>query len=291
MANNELSREMTMTMSAQYADGWCGRLRWILWVGIITLLAGCSFLPFSRSKEASPESPYVQSKVNSLLETADEAYRLGNLTVAEDQYLGVLERNANQPRALYRLGNIAFKAAQYEKARDYFSRAINADPANSKAHYNLAVTQITLAQEHFKAYVSSEPDNANRDKIELLLRQIDGFAQGNSKSSATGFSEAVSIGQNDPGVAETAQSPAVTQQDVSSRSKESEASVKLNASVSSVAAPSISSPMSMETKSLQQPRVFKKKRLKKKPLLRQSEASSNNDIDSLDALANQLKKH
>ena len=153
-------------------------LKKISWVSVVMLLAACSLLPLPKQHQSADISNlYVKEKVPALLREADDFYRAGNLSSAEDKYLAVLELDAKQPRALYRMGNIAFKQAQYEKARDYFSRTVDADPGNSKAHYNLAVTHITLAQEDFRAYVAGEPDNIHRPQIETLMRRIDEFAQ------------------------------------------------------------------------------------------------------------------
>ncbi len=178
-------------------------LKKTLLVSLMVPLVGCSILhlPIAHPK-GGQENLYIKERMPALLTEADDFYRAGNLPAAEDKYLAVIELDAKQSRALYRLGNIAFKLAQYEKARDYFARTVNADPGNSKAHYNLAVTNITLAQEHFKAYVAGEPDNIHRPQIESLMRHIDEFAQ--DKPSDAKLPAAV---QNMP-----AQTPAVSPQ-------------------------------------------------------------------------------
>lgn len=145
---------------------------------LIIFLSGCASLHFTPARQkTSTGNTYAAERIPALLNEADDFYRADNLSLAEDKYLSVIELDAKQPRALYRLGNITFKLAQYEKARDYFSRTVDADPGNSKAHYNLAVTHITLAQENFKAYIAGEPNNAHRPQIETLMRHIDEFAQ------------------------------------------------------------------------------------------------------------------
>jgi len=160
-------------------------------VSCMIALSACSLahFPAPRSK-TEVGNAYAAARLPALLNEADDFYRAGNLPAAEDKYLAVIELDAKQPRALYRLGNITFKQAQYEKARDYFSRTVDADPGNSKAHYNLAVTHITLAQEDFKAYIAGEPNNAHRPQIETLMHHIDEFGQ-DKPSDATLPSPAV----------------------------------------------------------------------------------------------------
>lgn len=260
----------------------------------ITALAGCSLLPH-RATPQDITAAYTQERITPILAAADDFYQAGNLSAAEDKYLAALELDAKQPRALYRLGNIAFKKSQFEKARDYFSRTIDADPSNSKAHYNLAVTCITLAQEHFRAYVAGEPNNVHRPQIETLMHRIDEFAQ-EKPSDATVPVVAAPVDNTSPAAtlpsmvsAPAMQSPATTSAQPATTMPMKKYYKKPKKKTFRKIAPLSSQPVMPVSPSL--PKQEKPVVKSQAPVAAQPEKMAAPAADDpLDALANQLKK-
>ncbi len=141
---------------------------------IMLILSGCSTLSKDRfGKESSRE---LMEKASSALEEADRHYRAGNLDTAEALYLDIVKEDQNSADALYRLGNISFKRGDYQAASGYFSRSIDSLPRNAKAHYNLAVTYLTLAEQHFKYYAATVPEGTGIENVSDILADIYEFA-------------------------------------------------------------------------------------------------------------------
>lgn len=137
-------------------------------------LSGCSTLTKDRfGKETSREK---MEKTSTKIAEASNQYRSGNLDGAEALYLDIIKDDPKNAEAFYRLGNIAFKRGQYQAASGYFARAIDNLPRNAKAHYNLAVTYLTLAEQHFKYYTATAPENTDVANVSDILRDIFEFA-------------------------------------------------------------------------------------------------------------------
>jgi hypothetical protein len=85
---------------------------------------------------------------------------------------------------LYRMGNIAFKNQQYQQAATFFEKTIVQLPRNSKAHYNLSITQLVLAEKHLTQYIELSPEDANIDKVNWLVAQLRSFNDGSYQKKA-----------------------------------------------------------------------------------------------------------
>ncbi|MEJ2670010.1 MAG: tetratricopeptide repeat protein [Gammaproteobacteria bacterium] len=114
------------------------------------------------------------------LDQADRLYRSGHFAQAEQAYLVLLNSNPAQSIVHYRLGNIAFKKGEHKVAADHFQQAIKLAPNDAKAHYNLAVAYLSLAELHLKNYSGTLSRDADTSKITRLLREINKFAMNKS---------------------------------------------------------------------------------------------------------------
>lgn len=145
-------------------------------------LSGCSTSDVLKDRFTEKTSRERMEQSENLLKEADHHYRTGNLDEAEALYLELLNKSEKNPEALYRLGNIAFKRADYRAASQYFAEAIESLPRNAKAHYNLAVTYLTLSEQHFKYYTATVPESTDIEKVSNILKDIYEFASGKGGS-------------------------------------------------------------------------------------------------------------
>jgi tetratricopeptide (TPR) repeat protein len=109
--------------------------------------------------------------------------QLDRLDDAIAAYRKILPRaGAETARVAYNLGNAYFAKGSASFARQYYSQAIDADPAYASAYLNRANTLIKTgdlreAVTDYEAYLSLEPRSAKRPQIERLIAFIrDEFA-------------------------------------------------------------------------------------------------------------------
>lgn len=149
----------------------------ILIIGLLSLLAcACSSMQskISESIEQSLSNRGLQRE----LAAADNAYKTGDLELARQDYLLVLEKEAENEIALYRLGNVAFKNKNYEEAIDYYRATIKVNPNHSRAHHNLSVALLVDAKKHLQAYLILMDPAKHKDYILRIIDEIDQFAKG-----------------------------------------------------------------------------------------------------------------
>jgi tetratricopeptide (TPR) repeat protein len=89
------------------------------------------------------------------------AYRKkGNMSAAKKAWEKAVEIRPGYSPALNQLGNVALLSHSLLEARGYFDAAVRADPANAKAHYNLAFTLEKLnetdsALKHYQIFLNT----------------------------------------------------------------------------------------------------------------------------------------
>ena len=180
-------------------------VKWHLFI-VCLLLAGCAGLsnvvssaqPNDSGWEAAPESARVnmptakndsrfnraidsnnnlsQEQLNSLLQSADQAYQTQQWNLAGKLYQDAIAANNTDIHSLFRLGNIAILNRDLDAAQDYYARVLQINPNNSKAQYNLATVHLTKAEEHFQFYTATLNDEAVEPKLLSLMREIDRFS-------------------------------------------------------------------------------------------------------------------
>lgn len=159
----------------------------------LVLFCGCSTIGSDASKENNAE-----------LEAAEKIYQSGNIEEAKKAYENIVNKDNKAVQANYRLGNIAFKQSRYEDAEKYFTQAVNVAPRFEKAHYNLAVTHLILAENHFKYFVATASENTDIEKVGKIIADIDRFSFGseNAKSKPQSSLEKISGELKGQGVGE-----------------------------------------------------------------------------------------
>lgn len=84
-------------------------------------------------------SVYGQSE-SELFQLANEEYKNGNHSKAEEMYLQLAESGIHSFDLLYNLGNSHFKQRQYAEAILSYERALKIRPGDANARYNLNIT-------------------------------------------------------------------------------------------------------------------------------------------------------
>ncbi len=127
-------------------------------------------MPFQK-QQANKNDATVQANL------ANQFYQNGDFIKAEEAYLQLLKIDPKQPAAYYRLGNIAYRNQQFKRASFYFNKSLELMPRNEKAQYNLAVTFLSLAEQHFNYYTAMLPPDADISRITQILTAIDSFSE------------------------------------------------------------------------------------------------------------------
>jgi tetratricopeptide (TPR) repeat protein len=99
--------------------------------------------------EASLEERVEASRLQLVLQTADEEMRRGRPAAAMQQLIQFLETarfDDNRTRALQRLGIFAFRQQDYELAAEYMQAALEIEPNSPALSSNLAAAQMTLGR-------------------------------------------------------------------------------------------------------------------------------------------------
>ena len=73
-------------------------------------------------------SEFAQGEVKTMVNIAIQHYLNNNASIAETQFMRILEINNNNIEAIYYLGRIKYDAKQYAQAIEYFEKGINLDP-------------------------------------------------------------------------------------------------------------------------------------------------------------------
>lgn len=154
---------------------------WLL-IGVL-LLSACSLMgPATLDQEVADRATKVGNweeiapKLRHLFDEGEVLYSEGKLDEAESRYNAMLALKPEDDTALYRLGTIAFRRAQYADSAAYFERAVKSNPRHERAHYNLASIRLMQAENHFKYYAAMAGKDTNLAKVTDLLGSIDRFA-------------------------------------------------------------------------------------------------------------------
>ena len=138
------------------------------------LLGGCATLG---SENASVKADLAKMDlVNGFLVAGEKLYKTGQLDLAETQFLEVLDVEAVNVGALYRLGNIQFRKGNLPDALKYFNKIIDINPRHPRSHYNIAVINLMEAERHFKLYAATEDPANDLAKVTEILSDINVFA-------------------------------------------------------------------------------------------------------------------
>ena len=144
-----------------------------IFVAALLLISGC------QSNGLFKGSP--KESAQDLLTRADALYKTRQLDQSALVYDQVLQSDPANVIALYRMGNIAFRQQNLDLASSFYRQVISADPRHSKAHYNLAMANLSLAEKHLKFYTATADENTDMK----LATEIVGFLNGLSGGGAS----------------------------------------------------------------------------------------------------------
>lgn len=118
--------------------------------------------------------------VDATASLAESEEGLGETKEAEARAQRVLSREASQPLANLVLGIVRMKEERYPEAREALERAVAADPASSKAHYQLSLAYARLkdrvrSEKHLALYREKVKETEDRVKE---VRAVTGFSMG-----------------------------------------------------------------------------------------------------------------
>ena len=102
--------------------------------------------------------------ITGLLEEGYRAQQSGELVAAEEKYLTVLERDADNLHALNLLGMLCVNQMRPQEAVDFISRALEIEPNNSQSQTNIGLAWKDLgdaaqAARHFRRSLELQPDH------------------------------------------------------------------------------------------------------------------------------------
>lgn len=145
----------------------------------------------NKIKNPIPKQAVDKIDVTMQANRADQFYQNGDFSSAETEYQKLLKLDQKQPVAYYRLGNIAFRNKQLKRAIFYFNKSVEMSPRNDKAQYNLAMTYLSLAEQHLKLYTNMVPNEADSVQVNRMLAEIEFFSQNDgATASKTTFGNA-----------------------------------------------------------------------------------------------------
>lgn len=142
---------------------------WIAGVVGVVLLIGGFVLGRSTADEgnsaATVTSVDPSTDAATLLQVALQLHRDGDVSAAEQAYLGVLDLSPNDQYALYNLGQINQVRGETSVARDYYDKALAVDPNMVSALYNRGLALRDLGESaaaivDLRKVLEIEPENA-----------------------------------------------------------------------------------------------------------------------------------
>ena len=136
---------------------------------LMVLLLAAAFTTVRRNTDWKNDLSLFGSVVRSQPDSVFGHYNLGcafresgDLISAKREWERTLDIDPNNSQALNQLGSVYYISNFPVKARDYFTKAIQMNPGNSEAHYNLAITLEKLnepdeALAHYKMFLTKVP--------------------------------------------------------------------------------------------------------------------------------------
>ncbi|OUS31245.1 hypothetical protein A9Q99_04405 [Gammaproteobacteria bacterium 45_16_T64] len=155
-------------------------------IGIVALVMstqGCSVLSGLKEK-ADPDIARLE-RIDMLVQRAETAYRAKQFKKSADIWKQVTMLDPVHVKALYRLGNTQFRLGNMKVARGYYEKTVEASPRHAKAHYNLAVISLVIAEQHLQFYAATTDPGADLESVTAILGEIDKFKDAQNKTKPT----------------------------------------------------------------------------------------------------------
>lgn len=133
---------------------------------VLFVVAGC----------ASKPPPPPQNRLLPVMARADQAYEQGRWLEAQQGYQAIVDAVPEDHYAWFRLGNTMLRQGRVENAVHNYHKAIEQNPDEPKAHYNLAIANLLSAldsmQRSYDAMRESDPGRRLVRKRMDQLRQL-----------------------------------------------------------------------------------------------------------------------
>lgn len=110
------------------------------------------------------------------IRAADLAFQSGDLAKAERLYRTLSEGKRGAESAHVRLGAIAYRRGERERAKEHFKHALRANRDYAPAMYNLAIMSLDESVEYLRRYLSSTSPGPQHDRASELLNELKRFA-------------------------------------------------------------------------------------------------------------------
>lgn len=107
-----------------------------------------------------------------LTRDADASYQAGDLKAAQKKYELLLKANRTYATAYVRLGSIAYRQGNLPLAKAQFQRAVDQDPNNGQARYNLAMLSLNEARRLLRECLRLAPPGPVRERTLMLLSRL-----------------------------------------------------------------------------------------------------------------------
>ena len=168
-------------------------IRWVL-VCMVTVVVGCktgtSFFSgtsgSSGTTTVSSSSDFpVPSALQAGLLLGKDMEERGQLDEANDLYLTILDELGEIPAALHRLGVVATIQQDYEKANEYFRRAIAVEPNNAEL----------IADFGYSKFMQGDMKQAERMYLQAIDLQSDLLRAHNNYAMLLAYTDRVELAE------------------------------------------------------------------------------------------------
>lgn len=140
--------------------------------------------------DSKAEIRKLQDKLGeAILESERDEYKLRIQNLKEDSEKAVSELakakyqesqfQEELGQSCYQMGNMLFEQRQFDKAVEYYQRALQYNPRLSYAHHNLGViydyylNNNPEALKHYKAFLKMDPDDTSADKMKERMLELE----------------------------------------------------------------------------------------------------------------------
>lgn len=158
----------------------------VLAIAAMALCAACGSSDDDKDSAKPGTTSTTLSAADKTLQEGLDAQSQGNLDRARQIYLSAIDKDPTDKLAYYNLGVVYQQLNDVKSATDAYNKALGIDPAYQPALFNLGVlltsTDPPAAAEAYRKILAINPDDANvHFNLGLLLRQIGQNTEGNAE--------------------------------------------------------------------------------------------------------------
>ncbi|MDR9433298.1 MAG: hypothetical protein RI539_04960 [Spiribacter sp.] len=139
---------------------------------LLILLVGCSTAGSLGTSNAIEQ-----------LESADRAFRTGDLEQATADYKAVIRRSDDLASPHFQLGRLAYQKAKLKQAQTHFAAALSIDANHVPATYNLAIIHLQQARLLLSEHKRLAPVSAEKPALVAVRKAIESIGKANRQES------------------------------------------------------------------------------------------------------------